>query len=326
MMKNNSKPKYILFMILDILLIVLLTVLLITGISLRKNVQKEAFQKSVETVKSEQNQKALAEYVSKNFVQDERISTEAIQNIIQKGTFLEFANKQAMRYEYYLSGKEKIRPELTAEQIADLIQENSDLIYSEISLRFLEPDREKLINRLESPLNSLNDSLGLLKALASVWLEVILILLLAGTFAWMIFIHIKAEKHISTALKAYGITACVPSVLMLIAGMIILFLPAGLGKSCSGSVLLSAVVSILLCAVIFGIGILWNKSSKKPSKENSPIPEELLKEFSDVSDISEIPDTVKITEEVKRQFCRYCGKRLVNPDAQFCYQCGKPQK
>jgi len=320
MMKKYSKPKYILLMISDILLTVLLTMLFITGISLRKNVQKEAFQKAVETIQADKNQKALAEYVSKNFVQDERISTEAIQNIIQKGTFLEFANKQAMRYEYYLSGKEKIRPELTAEQIADLIQENSDLIYSEISLKFLEPDREKLISRLESPFNSLNSSLGLLKALASVWLEVILILLLAGALAWMIFIHMQAGKNISTALKAYGITACVPSVLMLIAGMIILFLPAGLGKSCSGSVLLSAVVGILLSAVVFGIGMFWNKFFKKPTEETiSPV----LEEFAD---ISEIPDTVKITEEVKRQFCRYCGKRLVNPDAQFCYQCGKPQK
>lgn len=320
MMKKYSKPKYILFMILDILLIVLLTVMLITGISLRKNVQKEAFQKSVETMQTEKNQKALAEYVSKNFVQDERISTEAIQNIIQKGTFLNFADSHAVQYQKYLSGEEKMRPELTAEQIADLIQENSDFIYSEISLRFLEPDREKLVSRLESPLKALNHSLGLLKALASVWLEVILILLLAGALAWMIFIHIRAEKNISTALKAYGMTACVPSVLMLILGMIILFLPAGLGKACSGSVLLSAAVGILLCGAVFGIGMLWNKFSKKPAEETiSPI----LEEFAD---ISEIPDTVKITEEVKRQFCRYCGKRLVNPDAQFCYQCGKPQK
>ncbi len=321
MMKKYGKLKYITLMLLDILLIVLLTAMLLTGISLRKNVQKEAFQKSVETVQSEQNQKALAKYVSENFVQDERISTEAIQNIIQKGTFLEFANKQAMQYEYYLSGKEKIRPELTAEQIADLIEANSDLIYSEISLKFLAPDREKLIHRLEPPLKALNTALGLLKAFASLWLEIILIILLAGALAWLIFIHIRAEKNSSTALKVYSITACVPSVLMLITGIIILFLPAELGKSCSGNILLSAGIGIVICAVIFGIGTLWKK---KPAEEKtSKIPEELLKDFSD---ISEIPENVKITEEVKRQFCRYCGKRLVNPNAQFCYQCGKPQK
>lgn len=185
-----------------------------------------------------------------------------------------------------------------------------------------------LNNNLSQPLKLLNKLLTanlfkgknafLLKALISIWIQPVLLILLMGMLIYMIKMHIRANKRIGTAFRVYSITAVIPGIITFLSGLLITWIvsllnfPAELEILLRGKTLLFSGISILSCIVLFCFGTIWNRiARKKTPKFSIAVPEKLAEPETSIA--------------VKRQFCRYCGETLINPDAQFCYQCGKKQ-
>ncbi|MDE6730644.1 MAG: hypothetical protein K2J71_07705, partial [Oscillospiraceae bacterium] len=127
-------------------------------------------------------------------------------------------------------------------------------------------------------------------------------------------IRIRSGKFAGTALKIYSITMAIPCILLSLSGLLLSWIfqlfhiPEELGIILRSGTLLFSGSGILLCVILFCVGICWMRIYRRKFPAQMPIPEE-------------IPET----ESVKREYCRFCGKKLVNSDAQFCYNCGQKQ-
>lgn len=156
----------------------------------------------------------------------------------------------------------------------------------------------------------------LLRTAVSVWTQMVCGLLLTAVLFALIRIHQKENRKTGTAFKIYSITAGIPCTIififsLLLSGLLELIeLPSGLETAFRGHMVLFSGCGIVLCAGLFLIGIFWNMLSARTVKKLNP---------------EEIQD-IDISCSTERQFCRYCGQKLISPGAQFCYHCGKTQK
>ncbi len=335
-----SMKKYILLMILCVICVFFLASGLLMSLTLRHYVKTAAIPEAVETIVlknvkvygKDGTRKTLAEYILDEYIQDNRVSVDEVQEVLNQGTFTDFIVKLTERYNQYLADGGEF-PEIDAQEFIDLLEENADLIYEKTGLHFLAPDKEKLKNNLNQPLKLLNTVLAhtmykgvkgfCLRTAVSFWIQPVLIILLTGAFVWMLMIQIKGRKRIGTTFKIFGITAGIPSIIIFLTGLLLSFvvyllhLPTELGTALRGKTILFSGFGLLICIALVALGTLWNRIAKKfPRKEleKTPIPEEQFPE-----------NTEPEPEEIQRQFCRYCGKKLVNPNARFCYHCGKTQ-
>lgn len=335
--KIYGKLKYILLTALCAIFVFLLTTVFLTCLTLRYYIKTSAIPKAVGKVVLEEIQIAqpdgselsIAQYILDEFIQDERIRTEDVQEIIENGTFSDFAVVAVEQYNQYLANGGEF-PEIDPEEFVTLLEENADLIYEKTGLRFLEPDKQKLRDNLEYPIQTLNETLEscmyhgvigfFLRIAVSLWVEIVLAVILLLLLVWMIIIHVRAKKKIGTGLKIYGITANIPCTVMFLVGLLMswilkfIHLPSELGTALRGKTVLFSGLGIIVCVILFCFGMFWNFiAGKLTAKAEMPVQEK--------SESIAMPSQ----EPPKRVFCRYCGEKLVNDDAQFCYQCGKRQ-
>lgn len=174
----------------------------------------------------------------------------------------------------------------------------------------------------------------LLRVAVSVWIEILLGILMVLLLVWMIQIRLRSGKSAGTALKIYSITTVIPCTSLFLCGLLLdwifklIDLPPELGTVLRGGTLLTAGIGMLICVVLFCIGMIWNRIHRKKFPAQMPVPESDLDSDPDPeielqtgvnSDLN--PDS----NPVRREYCRFCGEKLVNPDAQFCYHCGSRQ-
>ncbi len=353
MMKQKyGKPKFVLLSSLCFLLVMLLSILLMVSLSLRIMVQEKRLPTAVgqvELAKLPVNDKTMAEYVLDHFIQDERVTVENVQTVMEEGTFSAFLTELTERYNTYLTEGGEF-PQLSEEDFVRLIEENADLIYTETGLEFLDPDKQKLRENLAPMVEEWNltaarslhkgVSGGAVKATISLWLPIVLGVLLLLLLVWMIVIHVRRAAPVGNACKTYGIAVLIPSVLLtalvVLSDVLVAVKLPVFGKA--DAVIFETsevfVVGILAAAVLIGVGALCNLIAKKrqpaavTASDEAAIPEQAQEsEPEPETEPVPVPAAEEVPEpEPQRRFCRNCGKPLVNPDAKFCYQCGNVQE
>ena len=336
--KIYSMKKYILFTLLCTCSIFLLTAWLLICMNLHYYVKTDAIPQAVESVMLEnikiQNpdgeEVSLAQYILDEYIQDDRISVEEVQEILHNGTFTDFAAALTEQYNQYLAKGGEF-PEIDAQEFVSALEQNADIIYDKTGLRFLDPDKKKLKENLDHPLTLVNNTLEsyMYKGVKGFFLrlslafptQIVLVLLLAAALIWLILIHIRSMKKIGRAFKLCSIAASVPCFVLFLTGLLmskilnLIHLPAELSTALRGQTVHFSGVGLLICILLFLIGILWNLVTFKP--ELAP-PEQSTQSV-------DMPKPIASPAVSRRQFCRFCGEKLINPDAQFCYQCGKVQ-
>ncbi|MDE5754468.1 MAG: zinc ribbon domain-containing protein, partial [Oscillospiraceae bacterium] len=209
-------------------------------------------------------------------------------------------------------GSEKSISEYMFDELRDNISEQNIEILNDRLLEY----SGKLVN--QKMLSAIPGKKGvLLRVAVSVWIEILLGILMILLLAWMIQIRIRSGKSAGTALKIYSITTVIPCIILFLSGLLLswifkcIHLPSELGIILRGGTLLFSGTGILLCVILFCSGMVWNTIHRKNFPAQMPASES-------------VPD-MPAPEITKREFCRFCGKKLINPDAQFCYQCGSRQ-
>ena len=351
--KQYGKARFVLLTILCFVLTMVLSLALMVSLNLRIMVQEESLPTAVGQVELSNvpvDGSTMAEYVHKYFIQDERVSIESVEKVMEQGTFSEFTAELTERYNTYLREGGEF-PTVSADEFVRLIEENEELILEETGLRFLEPDKQKLRESLSGMVEEWNaaaeDAMhkGMkafaVKAVVSLWLPVVLGVLLLALLVWMIVIHVRSTVSAGKAFKTYGVAVFIPSVLLLamtilsdvlvavklpVFGRVDNILYEGAGVYALG---------ILTAAVIFGLGVLCNlitsgRKKLQTAAESSEQQEEIYDGFFGETQnkaAEELPQTEEEPEEqAQRKFCRNCGQPLVNPDAKFCYKCGNVQE
>lgn len=217
-------------------IIVLISIIcLIATLSLRTVVNKELIQKKINNVNLSEisvNNQKLDEYIYENFIDDERITIENVDNVLAAPFIKEFVNDKLNDYADFCLDKNQL-PEVTADEIIKLIEDNEDFIYNEAGLRFLEADKEELRNNL-SMLDSYNQFrvdkgekwlvTAPIHTFFSFWNVIFLYILLAVVFINWLLIYKLNSRRASKMLRKYGIAVIIPSVIILAGAISIPFI------------------------------------------------------------------------------------------------------
>lgn len=353
MMKNKKKygkPKFVLLNVLCFVLVMVLGTSLMASLSLRYTVQEELLPVTAKQLPLSEipvNDSTAAQFILDEFIQDERVSVENVQKVMEDGTFSTFLAELTERYNTYLREGGEF-PQVQSEEFVKLIEENADLIYAETGLRFLDADKQKLRENLSEPISEWNAAAEqsmhkgvsgfAVKASVSLWLPIVLGILLLAVMVWMIVIYVRSGFRTGTAFKMYAIALFVPSILVVLATIAANILVAvkspTLGKTVAllNNCVWAFAIGVLAAAVIFGLGILCNfivKGKKAPAAQAEEVYDGFFAGNPKPQEESTEPEPKaepEAEEQAQRKFCRNCGQPLVNPDAKFCYKCGNVQE
>lgn len=328
--------------ILCVVLIILLGSGLLASLCMRRASQEKILTAAAEKLPLSEisiDNTSAAEFILHEFVQDDRVTAEEIQTVMEEGTFSAFIADLAKKYDLYLDGSGAF-PTLSADALVGLIEENHDLIERETGLEFLGPDKEKLRNNavpIVDGWNSLDKGIAgfTVKYSVSVWLPVVLGILLMAVLVWMIIFYVRGGFRAGNALKVYSIALFVPCLAMLV----ILVLTDAIGTKnmpfigdtmpmLYGSFMPIFGIGTGVCVLLFCTGLFLCSISEKRAEKAIAAVETPAEEMPvEAPAPEESPASAETPEpEMKRQFCRNCGQPLVNPDAKFCYKCGHVQE
>ncbi len=358
-MKTREKKtlQVVLLSILCFVLIALLGAGVLTSLSLRRAAQERVLTAAVEKFPMEEitvNGSSAAQFILDTFIADERVSIENVERVMQNGTFSAFAAEIMDRYNTYLTDGGEL-PKINPDDFVRLIEENEALILEETGLEFLEPDKQKLRENLEQPLKAWNIAMeqslhkGIngftAKATVSVWLPVTLGVFLLAILVWMVIFYVRGGFRAGTAFKVYSIALFVPCAVMLgglcltdlIASAEIPFIQDSM-VLLYDTLLPVAGIGSAVCVLLFVTGVMCSLLSAKlrPAADADAYNGSYDSEYDNTYDrfdrstpqdaMQEEAGAQPEEPEVKRQYCRNCGRPLVNPDAKFCYQCGNVQE
>ncbi len=267
---------------------------------------------------------SLAQYILDNFVKDDRITVEQIENILQSGDFTKWAGWMVSQYSNYLSADDTSAfPQLNEEDIIVLIEENADLIYQETGLRFLEPDKEKLLDTLKKPMeeidehldSSLNSGAGgaLTKFFLSCQCWTVLGIALILLLVWEIVIHKRSNRRTGSALQAYSVAGAVPSLAFFLAGtcsalvLNIIDMPflKDAVRAVKGTLIAVGGIGLLACIALFVAGMTANlvvaqlrTEALETNPQENNIPEDFRIENEPENKPETLPEMGRIPETV----------------------------
>ncbi len=330
--------------------------------SLRNIVNENYIVKTIEEVdlcslELENNGKTvkLNQFIYDEFIGDERITIQNVDNILQAPFIKEFIIEKVEGYQNFFMARGDMEV-ITADDIVELIDENSQLLYNEAGLEFLGPDKEDLRNDL-AVLDDFgkfcNDYLtgwltgGLIQTYFSqAYLNFLEILFVIVLIQWLVVYRINGRR-MSKALEKYSIAVIVPSVILFVVSLL-MFVPD------KNSILGAFTVNIrntfvIASAIVLGFGIVLNiisiliKGKKKKAvvqTDNTVIgADETVNEVNEdtVETVTEekleeiVPDTSFAPtvqkneeanlEELKNVFCTQCGHKN-RENSTFCAMCG----
>lgn len=345
MEQNKTHPaRAVLLSILCVVLTLCLGTQLIATLTAHFYVKRGSIPQAVRSVSLDRleieegngQRKSAAQYILDHYVQDDRVTVDNVERVLRDGTFTDYAGDLVAQYNDYLRGEADF-PELTADSVVGLIEENEGLIREETGLQFLEPDKEKLRQELAQPLDDTNRVLehslyvgvsGIsARAQAKLWPILLLSVLLLAVFVWLITIHVRWKGSAAGACKVFAVTLCIPCLVTLLIG-------AAGGVSLSKlhleaftesfahlrpELLMTGGIGVLFCIAVFGAGMLLGLRRK------APLPAAPSDESTQALRSAPFLQKPETPSEDVRRFCRFCGKPLVGPDALFCYQCGQSQ-
>ncbi len=347
MAKTKTRVHILIVILLSILLFFLTTSVassLLLSATLRHYAEENTVGTMVEeALNNDDVTQTIAEMICDEFINDERITTDNVQALLADGTFQDFIAEVEVSLNGYLLGSDDIS--LTTEDIISLLDENEDLIYDTIGLRFLEEDREILTEQLDTlfeggTLSSYLSTSGL-NYLSSLWLMVI-----DGIFLLLFLLALLStyrQRKLGIAVILYavaGIIAVAFDLLMLISlqSLILEYIDESLQYILTPLVtdgIYPAMIGGIVSLAILGIGILMcalQKTKKVVLSTEEPLPEydhqDSMPSAPHVTLVDTSPAPIpeeELPENSERHYCRHCGQLLVNDNAKFCYKCGTPQ-
>ena len=291
-------------------------------------------------VKTADGQKiTLAKYINDTYIRDSRIREAQIANLLRDGDFnMRVGEKAGMIVQYIVLHKSHPEdaplPLITPDDIHYAIDLNASDIRLHTGLNDaaeLEPqvqanaaaDCEAYNTRLTDTLTK-GISAFLINAAVSKWIWYVLGGLLLVLLIWMIVIHVKGQKSVGTAFKAYSIAAAIPSLALLLWGALCVPVLGWSGmeylqnaaRILRGTWLMIGAIGFLGCIALFGIGAIAGQIAARKAAAPAPA--------APAAPIQE-PAAEKAPVNMTRRYCRFCGEPLVNNDAMFCYKCGSQQ-
>lgn len=344
-----------------VLLILVLTTALLGCVTLGQIVRSGQVQDAAASIALDRvtlsDGSSLAAEVNRSFLNGLGISDDKVRGILRDGSFRTWVGETAGAYADYLMEHDNTPfPEITAEDITRLVADNDDTIRLHTGLHTFSAEHPETIAAASAEAVKWNDAArrylsdetlcGKLScASVTIWPGVVLGVLLALVTVWLIAIHVRGRRHVGTAFKTMAVTAFVPSLVFVLAGLLGAWITGLCGQDAfrkavsllGKSPLTVGGIAVLGCIALFGFGVLWNAIAGKASapagiSEESPMPEtapvpEPVKETVPASKPSPEP-SAQASAPVPgvRKYCRFCGGELVNSDAMFCYKCGKLQE
>lgn len=349
-----------------VLLTVILTALLLGCMAARYFVYHEQAE-AIGTVPLDQvvfsDGTTPASRIKSRYISDQNISESQVQHILRDGKFGSQIGTLFGLYCRFLAGDPQgTFPEVTVGDVQELLRNNDDIIQLHTGIHSFSENSGDLISAVQPDLDAWNANMhetldkgakaNLVRTIISQWVWILLGGLLLMVLIWLIVIHVRGQKRVSTAFKTFAIAALIPSLALFLAGMF----GAGLLKGTPYAIYADAFAAIsstpkligglanLACVAIFGIGVLCNAlASRKPAaavEDIAPaVPERAPEPIAEpvAAPITERESELETEWETEREtaveepviirkFCRFCGGELVNNDAKFCYKCGKPQE
>lgn len=344
-------------------ILVMSVIAFIMTVSLRNIVNKNLLVETIEQVDlcsleiDDGDEKVkLDKYIHEEFIGDERITVQNVDNILNAPFIKEFVIEKIEGYQDFFMDRGEMEY-ITSDDIVNLIDENSELLYNEAGLNFLEPDKEALRENLavlDDFSEFCNDYLtgwftgGLIQTYFSLlfvnFLEVLIIVILVQ---WLLVYRFNGRR-MSSALRKYSIATIVPSAIIFFGSVLLLFadkksILGALTGNIRNTFIISSGIVLGFGVVMLLISILTGR--KKTDAVNvvadtatetvaEPISESLTETSEEktveeevqanVPDTSFAPSTTETAvEEVRTtsMFCTQCGAEN-RENSKFCSKCG----
>lgn len=173
----------------------------------------------------------LDEYIYNNYIDDDRITVQNVDNVLNDPFIKNFIIEKLEGYQDFCMDEGEM-VYITSDDIVNLIDENSDLLFNEAGLNFLEPDKEQLRNdlRVLDDFKDFSDnyltgwfSSGLIHTFFSFANVVFLAVLMAVILIQWLVIYKLNSRRIGKALRKYSIVLIVPSFLIFASTFLFMF-------------------------------------------------------------------------------------------------------
>ena len=302
------------------LIVLISTLCLILTLSLRTVVNDNLLVDAIEDVKLAElrvDDKKLNEYIYDEFIEDERITIDNVNNLLEEPFIKDFLIEKVEAYNDYLLDKADA-PYITADDVIGLIEENEELLYEEAGLRFLDADKEELRQELEGLdefkvftddfLNSYFGS-ALVQTYFSGANAVFLIVLLVVVLIQWFAVYVANSRRAGKMALKYGIAVLIPSVIFIAGVLTLVIMPSleiadELLASAKFTFLINSLIMLFVGIVFTVIGIMSGRSYKKARAVAKRVQDEAVMQFEEeqvnggekpqVQDLTEI--TVNPTE------------------------------
>lgn len=334
------------------ILLVISSICLIFTLSLRTIVNRDMLVKAVNKADFSKIEvddgMLLNEYIYKTYVNDERITVENVDNILSDSFIKEFFIDKINAYKNFALDNGKL-PYVTPDEIINLIDDNSNLLFDEVGLRFLEPDK----NQLRDDLSELKDfenfshkyidsSFGtkLVHTFFSyaniIFLSVLIIIIL---IQWII-IYKANSRRAAKAFNKYGMAIAIPSTILFLGSIIfyilIKFIPEYsfanmfLSSSLVPLILYSAVVMLygnffMIISSLLNKKYMASRNKKEILENTSEISINENNEIQAFDSLEENPSKTIDMEEKATGICHECGYQNKSISV-FCSRCGSKLK
>ncbi|MGN0622048.1 MAG: zinc ribbon domain-containing protein [Porcipelethomonas sp.] len=231
------------------IIVLLSTLCLIVTLSLRTIVSKDMLHSEVDELNLAEimvNDQKLDEYILEKFIDDDRITVENVDNVLADPFIAGFVKEKLDAYTDFCMDEGEI-PEITADEIIKLIEDNEDLLYNEAGLKFLEEDKEELRSNLDPALSKYNEFCrstgdswyfaGAVHTFFSVWNVISIAVLLFVVFVNWLIVYKLNSRRISKMLRKYSIAVLIPSFILLIGSVSVPFILKGTGADSAYDIL-----------------------------------------------------------------------------------------
>ncbi|MDE5648924.1 MAG: zinc ribbon domain-containing protein, partial [Oscillospiraceae bacterium] len=301
---------------------------------------------SLEVIDESGKKVHLDEYIYNNYIDDERITVQNVDNVLNDPFIKDFIIEKIEGYQNFCMDEGDM-VYITSDDVVNLIDENSNLLFNEAGLNFLEPDKEQLRNdlRVLDDFKDFSDnyltgwfSSGLIHTFFSFANVVFLAVFMAVILIQWIMVYKLNARRIGRVLRKYSVVLIVPSFLIFASTFSFLFLEKSsilntLTSDLKWSFTISSGIIFAIGVVLLLISIPMNlKNRNKGAIElSSGITENLVDEqpvYAAVSQNNEttednntIPDSVNTDDGL----CPQCGHQN-KIGSSFCSRCGTKLK
>lgn len=292
---------------------------------------------SIEVADESGEKMYLDEYIYNNYIDDERITVQNVDNVLNAPFIKDFIVEKLEGYQNFCMDEGDM-VYVTSDDIVNLIDENSKLLFNEAGLNFLEPDKEQLKNdlRVLDDFKDFSDnyltgwfSSGLIHTFFSFANVVFLAVFMAVILIQWIVVYKLNSRRIGKALRKYSIVFIVPSFLIFASTFSFVFLEKSsilntLTSDLKWSFTISSGIIFAIGVILLLISIPMNlKNKNKGAVElSSDIAENSVDEQPIYAAVPQHAD--KTSNETIEDNNNVSGN--VNTDDGLCPQCGHQNK